>query len=288
MSLSGMSIPNLCVPFATLLSRLINFPTARQHAELLRSLVIRDLEAKYSGSFLGTFWALVHQLSQIAIYTYVFSVILQVKLNISNVPESNFTFGTWLYAGLLPWNTLVASITHACVSVLNQPNLVKKVVFPLGLLPLVPVATAFVESLPGVVLLILLDFFGDQTIPATLLLLPLIWIPQLLFTTGLSYLLAGLTVFIRDLPQLVLIVINLWFYLTPLVYPVTVIPNAWRDWVFWLNPVAAIAEVYRELLIVGSVTRLSEWLFFSGISVLLFILGWKTYRALRSSFSDVL
>ena len=118
--------------------------------------------------------------------------------------------------------------------------------------------------------------------------LPLIWIPQLLFTTGLSYLLAGLTVFIRDLPQLVLIVINLWFYLTPLVYPVTVIPNAWRDWVFWLNPVAAIAEVYRELLIVGSVTRLSEWLFFSGISVLLFILGWKTYRALRSSFSDVL
>ncbi|MEM9245489.1 MAG: ABC transporter permease [Cyanobacteria bacterium P01_F01_bin.153] len=271
-----------------MLSRLTNIPAQRKNAELLRSLVIRDLEAKYSGSMLGTFWSLVHQLSQIAIYTYVFSVILQVKLNISNVPESNFTFGTWLYAGLLPWNTLVASVTQSSLAVLNQPNLVKKVVFPLGLLPLVPVATAFIESLPGVLLLLLLDFFGDQSLPLTLFLLPLIWLPQLLFTTGLAYLLAGLTVFIRDLPQLILIVINLWFYLTPLVYPVSVIPNAWRDWVFWLNPVATIAEIYRDLLIVGSVNHLSQWIFLSGISALLFGLGWKTYRALRPSFSDVL
>ncbi|MEM6501672.1 MAG: ABC transporter permease [Cyanobacteria bacterium P01_C01_bin.89] len=274
--------------FPALLSRLTNIPAQRKNAELLRSLVIRDLEAKYSGSMLGTFWSLVHQLSQIAIYTYVFSVILQVKLNISNVPESNFTFGTWLYAGLLPWNTLIASVTQSSLAVLNQPNLVKKVVFPLGLLPLVPVATAFIESLPGVLLLLIMDFLGDQSLPLTLFLLPFIWLPQLLFTTGLAYLLAGLTVFIRDLPQLILIVINLWFYLTPLVYPVSVIPNAWRDWVFWLNPVATIAEVYRDLLIVGSVNHLSQWIFLGGISTLLFGIGWKTYRALRPSFSDVL
>ena len=271
-----------------LLSRSINISTARKQAELLRSLVIRELEAKYSGSLLGTFWSLVHQLSQIAIYTYVFSVILQVKLNLSQAGDSSFTFGTWLYAGLLPWNTMVASITEASLSVLNQPNLVKKVVFPLGLLPLVPVVTAFVESLPGILLLLVLDFLGDQSLPLTLFLLPFIWLPQLLFTTGLAYLLAGLTVFIRDLPQLILIVINLWFYLTPLVYPVSVIPNGWQDWVFWLNPVAAIAEVYRDLLIVGSVTHLREWMFLGGISVLLFGLGWKTYHTLRPNFSDVL
>jgi lipopolysaccharide transport system permease protein len=118
---------------------------------------------------------------------------------------------------------------------------VKKVVFPLALLPLVPILSTFIESAFGLMALIVLVAVSSQTLHATLVLLPLIWLPQLLLTAGLGYLAAGFTVFLRDIPQTLGMVLNLWFYMTPIVYPASVIPEQFRGWVFWLNPLAAIA-----------------------------------------------
>lgn len=124
--------------------------------DLLRTLVKRDLEARYKGSVLGNLWPLLNQLSQLLIYTYVFSVVLKVKLSLKTLPENNFTFGLWLFAGLLPWIAFSSGLTQAASSVVGQPNLVKKVVFPLGLLPLVPILSAFIESSFGLMALIFL------------------------------------------------------------------------------------------------------------------------------------
>jgi len=107
--------------------------------DLLRTLVRRDLEARYKGSVLGNLWPLVNQLSQLLIYTYVFAIVLKAKLSLAGVPENNFTYGLWLFAGLLPWIAFTGGLTQAASSVISQPNLVKKVVFPLALLPLVPI-----------------------------------------------------------------------------------------------------------------------------------------------------
>lgn len=90
-------------------------------------------------------------------------------------------------------------------------------------------------------------------------LLPLIWLTQLLLTAGLGYLMAGLTVFLRDIPQTLAVVLNLWLYLTPILYPAKAIPEAWRGLVFWLNPMTAITEVYRDLILVGEVKHWGEW-----------------------------
>ncbi len=256
--------------------------------DLLRTLVRRDLEARYKGSVLGNLWPLLNQLSQLLIYTYVFSVVLEVKLSLKSLPDNNLTFGLWLFAGLLPWIAFSGGLMQSAASVINQPNLVKKVVFPLGLLPLVPILTTLIESSFGLMALIFFVALTSHTLHTTLALLPLVWLTQLLFTAGLGYLVAGLTVFLRDIPQTLGVIINLWFYLTPLVYPAEVIPKEWQDLVFWLNPMAAIAEVYRDLILVGEVTHWGEWGVASSIGVIIFSLGLAVYKRLRPAFADVL
>ena len=263
--------------------------TWRLKFELLRMLVRRDLEARYKGSVLGNLWSIVNQLSQLLIYTYVFSIILKVKLSLKGLPEENsLVFGLWLFAGLLPWIAFTAGLTQAATSVVSQTNLVKKVVFPLALLPLVPVLSAFVESGFGLIILIIFVAFRIGTLHETLALLPLIWLPQLLLTTGLAYFTAALTVFFRDIPQTIIVLFNLWFYLTPIVYPLDVVPEAVRDLVLWLNPMAAITQIYRDLILIGEVNHGGEWAVLMVISVLTFYGGFWVYQRLRSGFADVL
>ena len=257
--------------------------------DLLRTLVRRDLEARYKGSVLGNLWPLLNQLSQLLIYTYVFSIILKVKLSLKGLPaDNNIVFGLWLFAGLLPWIAFTGGLLQSATSVIGQPNLVKKVVFPLALLPLVPILSTFIESAFGLAALIVLVGISSHSLHGTLALLPLVWLPQLLLTAGLGYFTAGLTVFLRDIPQTLGVIINLWFYLTPIVYPASVIPEAWRNWVFYLNPLAAIAEVYRDLVLVGEVTHWLEWAIAWVISVVVFLAGLWVYRKLRPAFADVL
>lgn len=256
--------------------------------DLLKALVVRDLEARYKGAILGNFWSLANQISQLLIYTYVFSVVLRVKLSLQGLPENKLTFGLWIFAGLLPWMAFTNGLLPAAISVINQPNLVKKVVFPLALLPLVPVFSAFVESSIGLVGLIILVGTTTQTVHSTLWLLPLVWLTQLLLTAGLSYLVAGLTVFLRDVPQTLSVLTNLWFYLTPIVYPASLIPEKWRTLVFCLNPMSAIAETYRDLILEGSLKHWQEWTIASFVSLSVFLLGLQVYRRLRPAFADVL
>jgi lipopolysaccharide transport system permease protein len=256
--------------------------------DLLKTLVQRDLEARYKGSVLGNLWSLINQLAQLLVYTYLFSIVLQVKLSLPGLPTNNFTYGLWLFAGLVPWTAFTMGLIQASVSVIGQPNLVKKVVFPLTLLPLVPVLSAFVESSLGLMALILFVAFTSNTFHSTLWLLPLVWIPQLLLTAGLGYLMAGLTVFLRDIPQTIGVLLNLWFYVTPIVYPVSIIPAQIKPWVFWLNPLAVLVEVNRDLVLVGEVHHWTEWGLTSAISLVVFCGGLGVYRRLRPAFADVL
>lgn len=257
--------------------------------DLLRILVRRDLEARYKGSILGNLWSIVNQLSQLLIYTYVFSIVLKVKLSLKGLPEENsLVFGLWLFAGLVPWIAFTTGLMQAANSVIAQTNLVKKVVFPLSLLPLVPIFSTLIESAFGLIILIIFVAFKIGNLHETLALLPFILLPQLLFTAGLGYLTAGLTVFLRDIPQTLAVVLNLWFYLTPIVYPLDVVPTSVRDLVFWLNPIATITQIYRDLVLVGEVDHGGEWITLAILSILVFYGGFWVYQRLRSGFADVL
>ncbi|MEP0928932.1 ABC transporter permease [Leptolyngbya sp. SLC-A1] len=256
---------------------------------LLKTLVQRDLEARYKGSILGKLWPLLNQVSQLLIYTYVFGVVLQLRLSLAGLPEDNsFVFGLWLFAGLLPWLAFSGGLSQAATSVINQSNLVKKVVFPLTLLPLVPILSSFIESTLGLMALITFVVLATQKLHPTLLLLPLVWLPQLCLTAGLGFLTAGLSVFLRDIPQTLGVILNLWFYATPLIYPANMIPQPFQSWVFWLNPMAAIGELYRDMILTGTVTHWNEWAVATIVSILILLGGFWCYRKLRPAFADVL
>jgi len=256
---------------------------------LLATLIQRDMSSRYKGSFLGNLWPFINQIALLLIYTYVFSVVLQVKLTLKGVSSDNpLTFGLWLFAGLLPWIAFSGGLTASAASVISQPSLVKKVVFPLGLLPLVPVGTLFFESTFGLVALITLSTITTQTIHPTILLLPLAWIPQLLITSGLGFLTSALTVFIRDIPQTLGVLLNLWLYATPIIYPAELIPERFQVWVFWLNPFTAICEMYRDTILLGEINHWAEWGISTLVSTVIFIGGLWCYRKLRPAFADVL
>lgn len=256
--------------------------------DLLKTLVQRDLAARYKGSVLGNAWALLNQLAQLLVYTYLFSIVLKVKLSLGGLPTNDFTFGLWIFAGLVPWIAFTSGLAQSATAIVAQTNLVKKVVFPVALLPLVPICSAFVDSTMGIMLLVTFVAFLTQAVHPTLLLLPLVWIPQLLLTAGLGYLAAGLTVFLRDIPQTIGVILNLWFYMTPIVYPSSAIPERLRFWVFWLNPMTIVVELYRDLVLIGRMEHWTEWGLLSLISVIVFTIGFSVYRRLRPAFADVL
>jgi lipopolysaccharide transport system permease protein len=263
----------------------------RFKVDLLKTLVQRDVAARYKGSILGNAWSLINQLVQLFVYTYVFSIVLKLRPNMegvdSAVNDKTFFFGLWLFAGLIPWIAFTSGLAQATSSVLNQANLVKKVVFPLTLLPLVPILTAFVDSLLGFVLLIVGVGWLMHKVSPALLLMPVVWVPQLLFTAGISYLMAGFAVFVRDIPQTVGISLNLLFYLTPIMYPLEKIPQPFLS-IAWYNPFNAITTLYRDLVIQGALTHWAELGYLWAIAIIMFAFGSSIYRRLSPAFADVL
>ncbi|MEO1352477.1 MAG: ABC transporter permease, partial [Cyanobacteria bacterium J06635_15] len=144
------------------------------------------------------------------------------------------------------------------------------------------------ENSFGTVALIAFVALLTQTVHSTLLLLPLVWLPLLLLTSGLGYLLSGLTVFLRDIPQALAILLNLWFYATPILYPADLIPQPFQTLVFWLNPLAAIAALHRDIVLIGDITHWSVWLVATAVSSGIFFMGYWCYQKLRPAFADVL
>jgi lipopolysaccharide transport system permease protein len=270
--------------------------------DLLKILIQRDLEARYKGSILGRFWVVVNQIAQLLVYTYAFSIVLKAKppeLNALPIQPESFAYGLWLFAGLVPWNAFTMGVTQSSTAVLSQPNLVKKVVFPLALLPLVPVGATFLESSLGLMLLLSAIALSTQNLPPlTVLCLPLVWVPQLLLTAGLGYFTSGLTVFLRDIPQTLGVVTNLWFYLTPIVYSANILPQEWQQTLLWVNPMAAIVQLYRDFLgfrpLTGATLAAKAPIHWAELGVvwlvatIVFAIGFSLYQRLRKGFADVL
>jgi len=253
---------------------------------LLRLLVARDLAAKYKGAILGRAWPLVIQLSQLLVFTYLFAYIFHARATVPGLPASATTFGIWLFAGLLPWNAFAASITQGAMTIAGQPNLIKKVVFPLALLPLVPVCSAFLESLFGVVPLIAIVIAWTHAVHSSLMLLPVVMGIQLLFTSGIAYAVAALTVFLRDTPQALGPLILLGFYATPIVYSFAMVPTAIRPFEV-VNPMAAIVASYRDTIFSGT-PHLASLGSAAAISAIVALAGFALFRRTRGAFADVL
>lgn len=255
---------------------------AMRHLFLLQELVKRDFRGRYAGSILGFVWSFVQPLWLLLLFTYVFAVILQMKLEM----QATENFGIFLFAGLLPWMAFQEGVMRGSTAITDNTELVKKLTFPSQILVLAVVLAAVLhEVIALAVFVAVLAMAGELSLSAVYW-LPVALVLQLAFTLGLALLMASANVFFRDVAQLLGMVLNGWFYFTPIVYPPSLVPEEYR-FLLDLNPFTPLVELYRWALLGGAGPGLPAgfWgLALSSVGVL--ALGWGLFRRLRPAFVD--
>ncbi len=255
-----------------------------QNSYMIQSMVIRDIRARYSGSLLGIFWSVIHPLTQLILYYFVFSVVLKTRLG----PEyggTNYAF--WLIAGLLPWMLFVEVVNRSPGAVLEQSSVIKKMVFPSEILPFVHLAAAAVNHLIGLSILIgFLLLLGYGISLKIFMLFPYLFAIGI-FTLGISWILSALNVFLRDIGQIIGVVVNIWFFLTPIIYPSHLIPQSLQS-LFGLNPMLYVVDGYRMALLGKTELDLIGFSYLLLVGLVLFALGGLTFKKLKPAFADVI
>lgn len=255
------------------------------HRELIYGAVKREIESRYRGSVLGLAWSFVYPLLMLAIYTFVFSEIFKAKWNTAT--ESKSEFALVLFAGLIVYTLFTETITRAPGLILSNVNYVKKIVFPIEILPWISIASSLFHALVSlsVWLLAYLIYFGAP--PATALLLPIVWLPMLLFVNGLSWFLASLGVYVRDISQIIGVCMTALIFLSPIFYPASAIPERYRFLLFF-NPLTPAVELTRDVLYWGRLPDLLTLACCWGVSLLTAWLGFAWFQKTRAGFADVL
>jgi lipopolysaccharide transport system permease protein len=255
----------------------------RHHVFLLKELVKRDFHGRYAGSLLSFLWSFVQPLWLLLLFTFVFSTVMKLKLAAYGVPTENF--GIFLFCGLLPWMAVQEGVQRASTAITDNAALVKKLQFPSEILILSVVLGALLhEAIAAGVFLLILIFLGEIAW-AGLPWLAVAVALQVTLTLGLGLLLASLQVFFRDTAQLVNMVLNGWFYLTPIVYPLAMVPDWIQRWIE-LNPLTPIVELYRAALLGGRFPLARETVGTAALALLLALAGAWLFRRLRPAFVD--
>jgi lipopolysaccharide transport system permease protein len=251
---------------------------------LIRTLVRRDVLSRYSGSFAGAFWALLNPLLLMLTYFFVFGLVLNSKFG--NDP-SRAGFALYFLAGMLPWLAFSEAVGRAPTIMIEHRNFIKKLVFPVETLPVNLVAAGLVTEGFGVLLFVLALLIIRHGLPASVLYLPALVAPQILFTAGICWFLAGLGVFVRDLAQVNGFLLTIWFFITPICYPETALPKAAAT-LLRKNPMYILVRGYRAILLEGSAPDWSSLTRLTIVSVVIFLAGHAWFYKLRKSFADII
>lgn len=245
----------------------------------------REVLGRYRGSAFGLLWSFFNPLFMLAVYTVVFSVVFKARWNTGS--DSKTEFALVLFAGLIVFNLFSECISRAPGIILGNANYVKKVVFPLEILPVVTLLSALFHGLIslGVWLLAYLVFFGLPH--ATVLYLPLVIVPLFLLIMGLSWALSSLGVYLRDVSQFIGIVTTVLMFLSPIFYPASALPENYRR-LLYLNPLTAVIEQTRDVLFWGKNPDFSMLSIYWLVSALVAWLGFAWFQKTRKGFADVL
>lgn len=254
------------------------------HAPLLRSLVRRDLTARYRGSLFDTGWTLLHPLLLMATYYFVFAEVLKSRFPGDPSREG---FALYFLAGMIPWLAISETLGRAPTVLLEHRNLIKKLVFPCEILPAQSTTSALLGSGFSLVVFLAGLLLLRHAIPMSALWLPVILIPQLLMTLGLAWMLAALGAYLRDLGHIIGFLLTLWFFLTPICYPDTALP-AGSLAVLGKNPAYILVRAYRAVLVEG---HAPEWIPLAKLALaglVCSLTGFALFHKLKRGLADVL
>jgi len=260
------------------------FVTIWRNRGLIRTMVRRDVIGRYRGSFGGAFWALLNPLLLILTYFFVFGVVLQARF--AGDP-SRTGFALYFVAGMLPWLAFSEAAGRAPTVLLEHRNFVKKLVFAIETLPVNLVVAGLVSELFAILLFTIGLLIARGGIPLSVLWLPALIVPQILFTAGLCWFLGAVGAFIRDLGQINGFVLTLWFFLTPICYPEASLPPLALE-ILSKNPLYVLVRGYRAIFLEGHAPPAASLWKLWVLSGAVYIGGFACFRKLRKSFADVL
>lgn len=254
------------------------------HRKVIQSFVRRDLQGRYVNSVMGLSWAIIQPVSLLVLYTFVFSVVLGVRLG-TNGSTTSFAF--YLFCGMLPWLAFAEGVTRSASVILDHGHLLKKVVFPSEILPAYVVASALVTEFIGLGIFLVASAAFFRAPGWTVLLLPVVIAFQVMFTLGLGWFLASLNVFLRDVGQFLGLGLTLWMLVTPIFYAPEMMPARFRFLLAW-NPLHYLVQGYRDVLLDHRVPDLSHLGTLGVIAVAAFVAGNWFFRRSKNAFVDVI
>ncbi len=253
---------------------------------LIRNLVHREVVGRYKGSMLGIFWSLATPVFMLVVYTFVFSVVFKARWG-SSGSDSKSEFALVLFAGLLVFNLFAECINRAPGQILANVNYVKKVVFPLEILPWVTLGSALFHFAVSFAVWLVAYLLLVGVPHWTVLLSPFIIAPFGLFLMGLSWALASLGVYLRDVGQIMGLLVQSLMFMTPIFYPASALPERFR-YVMYLNPLTPPIEMMRDVMVWGTLPSPKLWLLGAAVSLASAVLGFAWFQKARKGFADVL
>jgi lipopolysaccharide transport system permease protein len=251
-----------------------------RYRELVWVWGLREIRVRYKQAFLGVAWAILQPLVMMTVFTLVFS-------RFAKVPTDGIPYPIFSYSALLPWSLLSTAITFGVPSLVTNFSLVVKTYFPREVLPLGAVGASLFDFLVASSIFVVLLVYYRIEVKSTILWLPIILLLQLVLISGLALAGSALLILYRDMRFIVPLGLQIWLYLTPVIYPVTVVPDQYRL-LYMLNPMAGIITAYRQVILYGQPPTWS-YLAISGVEALLiFLLGYLMFKKLEPSFADLI
>ncbi|MDQ7989775.1 MAG: ABC transporter permease [Candidatus Dactylopiibacterium sp.] len=258
-----------------------------RHRSLIIQMIRRDVAGRYKGSMAGVLWSFVNPLCLLITYTFVFSVVFKARWGGGGEVGGRSEFAMFLFTGMIVYGLFSESIVRAPGLIVGNVNYVKKIVFPLEILPVVSIGTSLFHTAVSAVVLCGAVLFLQGSVPWTLVLLPLVLLPLVILAVGLSWLLASLGVFIRDVSQPIGLVMTAMLFASPVFYPVSAVPEGFRS-LFLLNPLTFIIDQSRQVVLLG---QQPDWLGMSIYLCVAFAVSWGGYvwfQRTRKGFANVL
>jgi lipopolysaccharide transport system permease protein len=267
------------------LNILLTYLVPWRFADLIRQFAKREIAARYRQSLLGTLWAFLTPLLMLGVYTFVFRHVLKLRWG-SSLNESNLDFSLRLFAGLSVFNFFAECITRAPRLILDQPNLVKKVIFPLEIWPWISAVVSLANLAVALMLLLLFRAWDKGGLPITAISIPMVWLALLPLCVGLGWWLAAIGTYVRDLSQVLGMVVSLLMFLSPVFFPLEALPTAMQSWMF-LNPLTLPITQTRLVLLDGLWPNwLSTAMHFVACCAIA-VSGAAFFKAARKGFADV-
>jgi len=251
-----------------------------KHRELLQQFTLREIRIRYKQTVLGVLWAILQPLSMMIIFSIVFSKFAKIK-------TGGIPYPIFYYSALLPWTFFASSVTFGITSIVRNMNLVTKVYFPREIFPLSSIFACFIDFLVASTIFIGMMIFYKVEFSLNLLFFPLLVFIQIIFTCGICFLGSALNVYFRDIRFAVPLGIQLWMFLTPIIYPLEMVPKKYL-YIYLLNPMAGLIDSYRRIFLKSQSPNflyLEEAII---ISISLFFISWFLFKRLEKNFADVI